>query len=416
MTADEATQLTAFVALLHRYGGTTATETAVAHEGLPLRVTIDSDTPFAQLRDQITAVRAGAAAHHLPTTDLLRLLAPEPFRGGGLLCATGFGPAPWDETGPLDLALTVTDGEVSADYRADLFSPATVDLILGHYGILLADAVARPDTPVADLELLGADERHRILRGWNDTEHGVPALTWPRMFADQVAARPHEIALIHEDIRLTYAELDACASKLAHALVARGAGPEQVVALAVPRSADMIVAEVAVLKSGAAYLPVDTDYPADRIAYMLADARPVCLVTTAEIAPDLPPDLDPLVLDAPETVAELTAYPAQGPSTADELTTAHAAYVIYTSGSTGRPKGTVLSHTGVAKLVATQKERFGIGPHSRVLQFASPSFDVAFWDLCLGLLSGGRLVVVPADRRVPGAPSRTTPTSTASPS
>ena len=412
VTADEATQLTAFVALLHRYGGTTATETAVAHDGLPLRVTIDGDTPFSQLRDQIEAVRAEAATHHLPTTELLRILAPEPFRGGGLLCATGFGPAPWDERAPLDLALTVTEGEgggegggeVSADYRTDLFSPATVDLILGHYGTLLADAVARPDTPVADLELLGADERHRILHGWNDTEHDVPALTWPRMFADQVAARPHEIALIHEDVRLTYAELDARAAKLAHALVARGAGPEQVVALAVPRSADMIVAEVAVLKSGAAYLPVDTDYPADRIAYMLADARPVCLVTTAEIAPDLPPDLDPLVLDAPETVAELAAYPAQGPSTADELTTAHAAYVIYTSGSTGRPKGTVLSHAGVAKLVATQQERFGIGPHSRVLQFASPSFDVAFWDLCLGLLSGGRLVVVPADRRVPGAP------------
>ena len=403
-TTDEATQLTAFVALLHRYGGTTATETAVAHEGLPLRVTIDGDTPFAQLRDQITAVRGEAVAHHLPTADLLRLLAPEPFRGGGLLCATGFGLDPWDETGPLDLALTVTEGEVSADYRTDLFSPATVDLILGHYDTLLADAVARPDTPVADLELLGADERHRILHGWNDTEHDMPALTWPRMFADQVAARPDEIALIHEGVRLTYAELDARAAKLAHALVARGAGPEQVVALAVPRSADMIVAEVAVLKSGAAYLPVDTDYPADRIAYMLADARPVCLVTTAEIAPDLPPDLDPLVLDAPETVAELAAYPAQGPSTADELTTAHAAYVIYTSGSTGRPKGTVLSHAGVAKLVATQRERFGIGPHSRVLQFASPSFDVAFWDLCLGLLSGGRLVVVPADRRVPGAP------------
>ncbi|MFJ9899223.1 non-ribosomal peptide synthase/polyketide synthase [Streptomyces sp. NPDC091280] len=403
-TADPATQLAAFAALLHRYSGTPATETAIAHQGLPLRVTIDGDTPFARLRDRLKAVRAEAATHHLPTTDLLRLLAPEPFRGGGLLCATGFGADPWDESGPLDLALTVTDGEVTADYRTDLFTPATVDLVLGHYASLLADALARPDAPVADLELLGADEHRRIVRDWNDTAHDVPALTWPRMFADQVAARPHEIALIHEDVRLTYAELDARAAKLAQALVARGAGPEQVVALAVPRSADMIVAEVAVLKAGAAYLPVDTDYPADRIAYMLADARPVCLVTTAEIAPDLPPGLDPLVLDAPETVAELAARPAQDPGTADELTTAHAAYVIYTSGSTGRPKGTVLSHAGVAKLVATQRERFGIGPHSRVLQFASPSFDVAFWDLCLGLLSGGRLVVVPADRRVPGAP------------
>ncbi|MCX5087583.1 non-ribosomal peptide synthase/polyketide synthase [Streptomyces sp. NBC_00365] len=404
VTADEMTRLAAFVALLHRYGGTAATEVTVAHEGLPLRVAVDGDTAFADLRERVTAACAQAVTHHLPTAELLRLLAPEPFRGGGLLCATGFGPAPWDEGGPLDLALTVTDGEVSADYRADLFTPDTVDRILGHYRTLLADALARPVTPVADLELLGEEERHRMLHDWNDTAHDVPALTWPRMFADQVAARPHEVALVHEGVRLTYAELDARAARLAHALVARGAGPEQVVALAVPRSADMIVAEVAVLKAGAAYLPVDTDYPADRIAYMLADARPVCLVTTAEMVSDLPPGIDPLVLDDPDTVAELAAHPAHDPSAADGLTVAHAAYVIYTSGSTGRPKGTVLSHAGVAKLVATQRERFGIGPHSRVLQFASPSFDVAFWDLCLGLLSGGRLVVVPADRRVPGAP------------
>ncbi|MGW1753126.1 non-ribosomal peptide synthase/polyketide synthase [Streptomyces mirabilis] len=404
VTADEVTRLAAFVALLHRYGGTPATEVTVAHEGLPLRVAVDGGTAFAELRERVAAARAEAVAHHLPTAELLRLLAPEPFRGGGLLCATGFGTAPWDEGGPLDLALAPADGEVSADYRSDLFEPATVDRILGHYRTLLADALARPATPVADLELLGDEERHRILYDWNDTAHDVPARTWPRMFAYQVAARPHEVALVHEDVRLTYAELDARAARLAHALVARGAGPEQVVALAVPRSADMIVAEVAVLKAGAAYLPVDTDYPADRIAYMLADARPVCLVTTAEIAPDLPPDIDPLVLDAPDTVTELAAYPAHDPSAADALTVAHTAYVIYTSGSTGRPKGTVLSHAGVAKLVATQRERFGIGPHSRVLQFASPSFDVAFWDLCLGLLSGGRLVVVPADRRVPGAP------------
>ncbi|MFJ6567450.1 non-ribosomal peptide synthase/polyketide synthase [Streptomyces sp. NPDC091292] len=402
--ADEATALAAFVALLHRYGGAAATEVTVAHAGLPLRVSVHGDTPFADLRDQVAAARAQAEPHRLPVAELLGLLALEPSRGGGLLCATGFGDAPWDEGGPLALALSLADGEIRADHRTDLFTPATVDRIIGHYRTLLTDALAHPDTPVADLPLLADAERHRILADWNDTAHDVPARTWPRMFADQVAARPHEVALVHEDVRLTYAELDARANRLAHALVARGAGPEKVVALAVPRSADMIVAEVAVLKAGAAYLPVDTDYPADRIAYMLADARPVCLVTTAEFAPDLPPGTDVLVLDAPDTVAELAAHPAHDPSAAAGLTVAHAAYVIYTSGSTGRPKGVVLSHAGVAKLVATQRERFGIGPHSRVLQFASPSFDVAFWDLCLGLLSGGRLVVVPADRRVPGPP------------
>ncbi|MER6077213.1 non-ribosomal peptide synthase/polyketide synthase [Streptomyces sp. NPDC001833] len=404
VTADEPTLLAAFAALLHRYGGGTGQDLTVAHDGLPLRLVVNGAMTFAELRDHVTSARAQAAAHRLPTAELLRLLAPEPGRGGSLVAAVGFGPAPWDEGGPLDLAVSLSGTALRADYAADLFEPATVDRILGHCATLLADALARPGIPVADLGLLGADERRRILADWNDTAHDVPALTWPRMFADQVAARPGEVALVHEDVRLTYAELDARATRLAHALVARGAGPEQVVALAVPRSADMIVAQVAVLKTGAAYLPVDTDYPADRIAYMLDDARPVCLVTTAETAPDLPPGPATLVLDAPETVAELAGHPAHDPATADALTVTHAAYVIYTSGSTGRPKGVVLSHAGVAGLVATQRERFGIGPHSRVLQFASPSFDVAFWDLCLGLLSGGRLVVVPADRRVPGAP------------
>ncbi|GGK87501.1 hypothetical protein GCM10007964_32570 [Sphaerisporangium melleum] len=160
------------------------------------------------------------------------------------------------------------------------------------------------------------------------------------------------------------------------------------------------------LKSGAAYLPLDTDHPPARIAHMLADAAPVCLVTTEATLDGLPSrdGLDTLVLDAPETARELAGRPAHDPAEADRgpLSVLNAAYVIYTSGSTGRPKGVVLSHTGVAKLVATQTERFGIGPDDRVLQFASPGFDVAFWDLCLGLLSGGRLVVVPAELRMPG--------------
>ncbi|MEU6816714.1 non-ribosomal peptide synthase/polyketide synthase [Streptomyces sp. NPDC046860] len=402
--AGEDTLLAAFVALLHRYAAAPVTEVTVAHDGLPLRITVDGGTPFAELRARVAAARAEAEEHRLPTAALLRLLAPEPTRRGRVLCATGFGSAPWTDGGPLDLALSVADGTVVADHRADLFGPGTADRALGHYRTLLGAAEARPDTAVADLGLLTDDERHQILTGWNDTAHDVPASTWPRMFADQVAARAGETALIHGEVRLTYAELDARAARLAHALVARGAGPEQVVALAVPRSADMIVAQVAVLKAGAAYLPVDTDYPADRIAYMLDDARPVCLVTTAEVLPDLPPGTGPLVLDAPDTLAELAERPTHDPAAAAGLTPAHAAYVIYTSGSTGRPKGVVLSHAGVAGLVATQRERFGIGPHSRVLQFASPSFDVAFWDLCLGLLSGGRLVVVPADRRLPGEP------------
>ncbi|MEU9886264.1 amino acid adenylation domain-containing protein [Sphaerisporangium sp. NPDC051011] len=491
--------LAAYVALLHRYGG--SGDITVGYDGLPLRVTLTGAATFADLVRRVDAARAEAHAHRVPLTTLAAALRPDAMRGGGLFFNTAFGAdtgsadgtshdrgsaAPLDEragqnhlevdggarlanggerrsgswtavggalppeagvggssrseaggdggsesdagTGPgeggadarlgssasenvpgLDAVFAVAGGEARLSYRPDLFEAATADRMLAHYDALLAGGLARPDTPVGDLELLTADERHRILAEWNDTAHDVPPLTWPEMFAEQVRLRPGSVALVFEDTRLTYAELDERANRLAHALVARGAGPERVVALALPRSAELIVAEVAVLKSGAAYLPIDTDYPAERVAYMLEDAAPACLVTTAESVADfqdLPEGMEVVVLDAPATIRELAGRPCHDLGEADRgpLSALNAAYVIYTSGSTGRPKGVVLSHAGVAKLMATQRERFGVGPDSRVLQFASPSFDVAFWDLCLGLLSGGRLVVVPSELRVPGAP------------
>ncbi|MGP3966626.1 amino acid adenylation domain-containing protein [Streptomyces sp. 6N223] len=397
--AGDNTCLAAFVALLHRYGHGNADEVTVGHAGgLPLRVAFDGGTAFNALVRRVAQSRAEAAAHPLTPAALAAALRPEPTRGGGLFFNAGYGDA---GDGPLDLHLAVADGEARLAYRTDLFTPATAERILGHLTTLLADATARPDTPVGELALLTGAERHRLLVEWNATDHDVPRLTWPEHFARRVAEQPGATALIYEDgtqeTRLTYAELDERANRLAHALAARGAGPDTVVALAVPRSAELIVAEVAILKSGAAYLPLDTDYPPERLAYMLDDAAPACLVTTADsgIAADVPT----LLLDDPELT---DGRPSHDPDRAG-LRTAHAAYVIYTSGSTGRPKGVVLTHGGVAKLVATQRERCGVGPGSRVLQFASPSFDVAFWDLCLGLLSGGTLVVVPSERRVAGA-------------
>ncbi|MFG2026730.1 amino acid adenylation domain-containing protein [Streptomyces sp. NPDC048825] len=404
--ADEVTLLSAYVAVLHRYSG--ARDVTVGFDGLPVGVALDGATEFTELVRRVAEACAEARDHRVELSTLVAQLRPEPTRGGGLLFNTAFGDTA--SAGPLDVTLEVSAGEVSAGevrvtYRQDLFEAGTAERIADHYATLLADALTRPGTPVGELELLAAEERRRIVEEWNDTDHDVPSRTWPELFAEQVRLRPDAVALVFEDTRLTYAEVDERASRLAHALIARGAGPERVVALAVPRSAELIIAEVAVLKSGAAYLPVDTDYPADRISYMLTDAAPACLVTTTEAAADIPPSdgMDRLILDEPDTVRELGQRPAHGP-TPEALSTGNAAYVIYTSGSTGRPKGVVLSHAGVAKLVATQTERFGIGPHSRVLQFASPSFDVAFWDLCLGLLSGGRLVVVPTEGRVPGAP------------
>ncbi|MFL6126905.1 amino acid adenylation domain-containing protein, partial [Actinophytocola sp.] len=296
-------------------------------------------------------------------------------------------------TSKFDLSISLTEREAGIDgvleFNTDVLDRSTVDSILARLAHLLRSALAAPDRPVGGLDLLAAGEREQVLGAWAGTDEGLGTSTFVSLFAEQVRTRPDATAVVFESSSLTYAELDARANRLAHLLVARGAGPEKVVALAVPRSLDMVVAELAVLRAGAAYLPIDVDYPAERVAFMLADAAPVCAVATQPL-PGIP------VVD-PDAAAELPATDPEVP-----LSPANAAYVIYTSGSSGRPKGVVVSHAGVAKLVATQVRRFGVGPHSRVLQFASPSFDVAFWDLCLGLLSGGRLVVVPAERRVAG--------------
>ncbi|MEO3764370.1 amino acid adenylation domain-containing protein [Streptomyces sp. B5E4] len=247
----------------------------------------------------------------------------------------------------------------------------------------LLDAVARladadPDLPVGRLDALPADERRHLLALGDATAAAAPAAPVAALFEAQVRRTPRAPALESDGTTLSYAELNARANRLAHALAARGIGPEDVVALVLPRSADLVVAELAVLKAGAAYLPVDPGYPPARREFMLADARPA------------------LVLDDPRTLAGLAAgQPATDPGVA--VDPRRPAYVIYTSGSTGRPKGVVVPHTGVASLVAFHTERLRITPGSRFPQLASPSFDACTWEMCVALLTGATLVLAPAD-------------------
>ncbi|MGW3466318.1 amino acid adenylation domain-containing protein, partial [Streptomyces olivaceoviridis] len=196
-------------------------------------------------------------------------------------------------------------------------------------------------------------------------------------FEAQVAAALDAVALVDSaGAELTYGELNARANRFAHTLLDQGVRAEQIVALVLPRSVELVVASLGVLKAGAAFLPVDPDHPADRIAYMLDDAGPV------------------LVVDRSETVRATDGAPRTNPGV--RMRVDHCAYVIYTSGSTGRPKGVMVSHAGISGLVTAQVERFGIGRHSRVLQFASPSFDASISELCTALLSGAALVLAPA--------------------
>ncbi|QNM96588.1 non-ribosomal peptide synthetase [Chitinimonas koreensis] len=233
----------------------------------------------------------------------------------------------------------------------------------------------------------------------------LPQAVLPTLFEAQVARTPDAVAAVYEGTELSYAELDARANRLARLLIARGIGPEQRVALALPRSLELVVAILAVMKAGAAYVPLDPAYPAERLAYMQTDAAPACLLTVAALAQRLPPGVPPLRLDAGELAAELAAASPLPPDDRDRrqpLRLGHPAYVIYTSGSTGWPKGVVVSHAGLADLAAGQIGRFAVAADSRVLQFASPSFDAAVSELCLALLSGGRLVLAPAARLLPG--------------
>ncbi|MEU2794669.1 amino acid adenylation domain-containing protein [Streptomyces sp. NPDC007100] len=293
------------------------------------------------------------------------------------------------------------------DFRTDVVDAAAAQELAARLRRILHAMAYEPDRLTGRLDLLDAAERRQVLAGFNDTARDVPYGTLPALFEAQVRRTPDAVALMSGAERLTYAELNARANRLARRLVAEGAGPEDRVAVALPRSTQWAVAVLAVMKAGAAYLPVDPEYPEARISLLLADARPRLLLTGGECpVPQGAPELPRLLLDATagdgdgdgdEDATDVTDADRVGP-----LLTAHPAYVIYTSGSTGRPKGVVVSHAGLSSLVEGQRERFAIRPGDRVLHFASPSFDAAISELCLAWLTGASAVLAPADRLVAG--------------
>ncbi|WP_369200074.1 amino acid adenylation domain-containing protein [Streptomyces sp. PU-14G] len=260
---------------------------------------------------------------------------------------------------------------------------------------LLEGFAEDPDRPLGTVALLAGDEHHRMLTEWNDTGAETPPVSLADVVRQQATDNPHRTALVGDGDALTYAQLDRRADRLAQLLWRRGCGAEDLVALALPRSVEMVVAIVAAGRAGAAYLPVDPDYPSERVAFMLTDARPALLVTTTESAPPHGTGPERLVLDTPETTAALdeASGSEEGPP---PCRAANPAYVIYTSGTTGRPKGVVVTHAGLASLAAAKVERMAVTPDSRVLQFASPSFDASVTELVAAFTAGATLVVPPA--------------------
>ncbi|MFD7306500.1 condensation domain-containing protein, partial [Streptomyces pharetrae] len=257
------------------------------------------------------------------------------------------------------------------EYSTDLFDQNTVEALGRRYLRVLQAMVDDPGAPLDQTRLLDEVEADLVVSGWNDTACEMPARSVVELFAERVAESPDAVAVLAGDVSLTYAEVNARAEGLARLLVERGAAPERFVAVALPRSADLVVALLAVWKAGAAYLPLDTEYPADRLAYMLEDADPALVLTTTELLSELPEfEFPRLLLDDLAEIPE--AEPVQAGTDLRR-----SAYVIYTSGSTGRPKGVVVPQGPLVNFLVSMRDRFALGADDRLLAVTTVGFDIA---------------------------------------
>jgi nonribosomal peptide synthetase DhbF len=399
---------------------------------LVLRTDVHGDPSFAQLLDRVRDADLAAFAHQdLPFERVVGLLNPARLAGRQplfqvmLVSDDDVDAGEWRLPGLAARAEPITGGaatfdltltyrqQVDADgtpvgiratvnYARDLFDHGTVEALAARLTRLLRQAARHPHRAVTTLEILTPRERQEILVRWNNSAREAPLATLPELFERQAARVPDAIAVAYGEQTMAYAELNARANQLARYLASRRAGPEQLVAVAMDRSPELVVALLAVLKSGAAYLPVDPGYPADRIEFMLAEASPVAVLTTRSAAERLSAGVHLVLLDDPAVATELRHLPAGDLTAADRAGAVHAdspAYVIYTSGSTGRPKGVLVSHAGIVNYLARQHAEFGLTGSDRFLHKASISFDASAWEIFVPLTMGATVVSARPDRQ-----------------
>ncbi|MEU4406357.1 amino acid adenylation domain-containing protein [Streptosporangium sp. NPDC023963] len=475
------TLLAAFQVLLARYSGRDdlAVGTPVAgrtRDGLDdvvgmfvntlvLRARLDGDPGFAELVTRTRDVVIDALDHQeLPFTRLVDALdvPRDPSRqpladalfsmhdfavaagAAGDLAAEDFAMAPGSARYDIELYLVpAADGGMTATftYRTALFDAATVERMAGHLENLLRDAVARPGVPVSELELLGEAEHRLLTEKWNDTAADFPSgATLHGLVEAQVARSPDAPAVTFRGESLTYRELDERAAGVARVLRGSGAGPGSLVAVCAERSAELVAGLLGVLKTGAAYVPLDPDYPADRLAFMLSDAGAAVVLTQRHLADRLAGHGatvlaldDPAVWAAtgdageagdtgdtwgvedagtapggvgePGTGGAAGAEGAEGPGAGGAggaVEPGAAAYMIYTSGSTGRPKGVPNSHRGIVNRLDWMQRRYGLTPDDVVLQKTPAGFDVSVWEFFWPLMTGARMVLAePGGHRDP---------------
>ncbi|MER5212538.1 amino acid adenylation domain-containing protein [Streptomyces sp. NPDC002838] len=385
---------------------------------VPVRVRCAPGDTLAEL---LTALQDRQAAlldhHHHPLTDTQRAtglstlfdtyVAFESFpldrsgieeasRAAGIT-VTGIRPFATTHYPLTVMALADSDRlRLSLQYQRSVFDRDEVDRIGARFGRILHQLAADPGHRVGAVDVLERAERDRLLGRFNDTTAPEPGLTVPQVFERQAAATPDAVAVVCGEVSLTYRELDERANRLARGLAGRGVGPETVVAVALPRSADLVVALLGVLKSGAGYLPIDPEYPSRRLAHILRDARPVLVLTDpATGTAVLPDDGTPRA-----RLDEITARGSgvgHGLGDGDRvrpLRPDHVAYVMYTSGSTGTPKGVAITHRNVVNCLPGLAAALGIPRGYRMLAGTSVNFDVSVFELFTTLSTGGRVEVV----------------------
>jgi amino acid adenylation domain-containing protein len=421
--------LSAFQLLLSRWSGQEnivvgspiANRTQAVTEGLigffvnmlALRAELGVQQSFRQLLAQVRERTLGAYAHQdLPFEQVVEMLKPERdlsrqpvFQAVFALQNTpreslqlhglqmrALGDQQITSKFDLTLALTGTVEGLrgSLEYATDLFEASTMASFARQYERVLAAIAANPGARIGEIELLSSEERRQLLYEWNETAAAIPNKAVIDLFEEQVLATPEAVAVIYEETSLTYGELNRRANRLAHLLMEKGVGSESIVGICMERSPEMIIGLLGILKAGGAYLPLDHDYPSERLAFMIEDARPLSVLTAKTTHDSLSPATSLLLLDAPEMIAVLNAQPESNPAGKVRLPQ-HPAYVIYTSGSTGKPKGIVVGQNGIVRLVRNSRY-IQIHSEERVAQASNVSFDAATFEIWGSLLNGGCLI------------------------
>ncbi|WP_439956810.1 amino acid adenylation domain-containing protein, partial [Nocardia fusca] len=380
-------------------GGASFAEFLAATRETDLQAFAHADIPFERLVELVDVERSTARHPLFQVALSFENLPPADFELPGLrVGAVDFDidPAKFD----LSLRITESDSGLAAafSYARDMFDEDTVGVFASRFLRLLSAVVRDPQAPIGDLPILDGSEYGLLTHVHGDDVMATGLL--PEILTHGARVNPDGVAVRYRGRSVTYRELDAQSSRLARVLIERGVGPERIVASALPRSYEIVLAFWAVAKAGGAHLPVDPKYPLDRVRHMLSDSGAVLGLTSSEHVDRLPGDVQWLLLDDPELQARIDAEPDTAVTDADRiapLAMAHPAYVIYTSGSTGLPKGVTVTHTGLGGLVDVAADLYGVESRHRFLHICSPSFDPSVLEWVCTAFVGATLVVVPAE-------------------